>query len=206
MSLSLTSRQKEVLDFIQSFIAKEGYPPSLREIGDRFGMKPPSVLDHLRALERKGYLRRKAFRSRSLEMLERGKRSASPMMRQIPIVGRVAAGEPILAVENLEGFLSISKDWVGEGEAFLLKVKGNSMIGAHIQDGDYALVKRQPSAQNGEIVVALVEDEATIKRFFLQKDFILLQPENEALEPIVVKRNDSSFQLVGKVIGIFRRL
>jgi repressor LexA len=206
MSLSLTSRQQEILDFIQGFIAKEGYPPSLREIGDHFGVKAPSVLDHLRALERKGYLRRKPSRSRSLEMLAWGKRVLGPGTRQIPIVGRVAAGEPILAVENLEGSLPVSEDWVGEGEAFLLKVRGDSMIGAHIQDGDYALVRRQPSAQDGEIVVALVEDEATIKRFFLRREFILLQPENEALEPMVVKRDDPSFQIVGKVIGVFRRL
>src|SRR5512135_460712 len=112
MSLSLTFRQREILDFIQGFIAKEGYPPSLREIGAHFGMKPPSVLDHLRALERKGYLRRKASRSRSLEMLGWGKRGPSRATREIPIVGRVAAGEPILAVENLEGYLSISEDWV----------------------------------------------------------------------------------------------
>jgi len=206
MSLSLTSRQQEILDFLQSFVAKEGYPPSLREIGAHFGMKPPSALDHLRALERKGYLRRRASRSRSMEMIGWEKRGPNATTREIPIVGKVAAGEPILAVENVEGTLRISEDWVGEGEIFLLKVKGNSMIGAHIQDGDYALVKRQPSAQDGEIVVALVEEEATVKRFFLRRESILLQPENEEWEPIVLKRNDPSFRMVGKVIGIFRRL
>ncbi len=206
MSLSLTFRQREILDFIQGFIAKEGYPPSLREIGAYFGMKPPSALDHLRALERKGYLRRKASRSRSLEMLGRGKRGSSPAAREIPIVGRVAAGKPALAVENLEGYLSISEDWVGEGEIFLLKVRGDSMIEAHIQDGDYALVRRQPSAQDGEIVVALVEEEATIKRLFFRQDSILLQPENQNLKPMVLKRNDPSFRMVGKVVGILRKL
>jgi repressor LexA len=206
MSLSLTSRQQEILDFLQSFVAREGYPPSLREIGAHFGMKPPSVLDHLRALERKGHLRRKASRSRSMEMIGWKKEGPNATTREIPIVGKVAAGEPILAVENVEGTLRISEDWVGEGEIFLLKVKGNSMIGAHIQDGDYALVKRQPSAQDGEIVVALVEEEATVKRFFLRRESILLQPENEEWEPIVLNRNDPSFRMVGKVIGIFRRL
>jgi repressor LexA len=139
-------------------------------------------------------------------MLGRGKRGPGPATREIPIVGRVAAGEPILAVENLEGYLWISEDWVGKGEIFLLKVRGDSMIGAHIQDGDYALVRRQPSAQDGEIVVALVEEEATIKRFFLQQDSILLQPENQELKPMVLKRNDPSFRMVGKVVGILRRI
>ena len=211
--LALTSRQREVLDFIRYFLAQAGYPPTVREIGAHFGFVPRSVFDHLKALERKGYLRRVASKSRSLQILDAPAAShASPAprataaFRELPILGRVAAGEPLLSEQNVEGTFTISRDWVNGDEAFLLKVQGESMIGAHILPGDYAVVRRQTTAENGDIVVALVNDEATIKRVFLKKDVIVLQPENPAMPPIQVRRGEKTFQIIGKVIGILRRL
>jgi repressor LexA len=185
----------------------------VREIGAHFGFVPRSVFDHLKALERKGYLRRTASKSRSLQILDSSGASqvvspgrAPGSLRDLPILGRVAAGEPLLAEENVEGTFTISRDWVNGDEAFLLKVQGDSMIGAHILPGDYAVVRRQATAENGDIVVALVNDEATIKRVLLKKDAIVLQPENPAMPPIQVRRGEKSFQIVGKVVGILRRL
>lgn len=208
---ALTARQREVLDFIRHFMSQAGYPPTVREIGAHFGFVPRSVFDHLKALERKGYLRRTASKSRSLQILE----SPSPYapharapgtVRELPILGRVAAGEPLLAEQNVEGTFTISRDWVNGDEVFLLKVQGESMIGAHILPGDYALVRRQATAENGEIVVALVNDEATIKRVFFKKDFVVLQPEHPTMPPIQVRRGEKSFQIVGKVVGILRKV
>jgi len=211
--LVLTARQREVLDFIRQFITQAGYPPTVREIGAHFGFVPRSVFDHLKALERKGYLRRTASKSRSLQILEASgaAQSVSPgkapsHLRELPILGRVAAGEPLLAEQNVEGTFTISRDWVNGDEAFLLKVQGESMIGAHILPGDYALVRRQATAENGEIVVALVEDEATIKRVFFKKDLIVLQPENPSMSPLQIHRGEKSFQIIGKVVGLVRRL
>jgi repressor LexA len=209
----LTARQREVLDFIRHFMAQAGYPPTVREIGAHFGFVPRSVFDHLKALERKGYLRRTASKSRSLQILDSSgasqhlppSRTPGPF-RELPILGRVAAGEPLLAEENVEGTFTISRDWVNGDEAFLLKVQGESMINAHILPGDYALVRRQATAENGEIVVALVNDEATVKRVFFKKDLVVLQPEHPSMAPIQVRRGEKSFQIVGKVVGILRRL
>jgi repressor LexA len=212
----LTARQREVLDFIRHFMTQAGYPPTVREIGAHFGLVPRSVFDHLKALERKGYLHRVASKSRSLQLLDSPHpspgyplgaphaHSATPY-RELPILGRVAAGEPLLAEENIEGSFTISRDWVNGDEAFLLKVQGESMINAHILPGDYALVRRQATAENGEIVVALVNDEATIKRVFFKKDVVVLQPEHPTMSPIQVRRGEKSFQIIGKVIGILRR-
>ncbi len=210
--LMLTARQREVLEFIRHFITQAGYPPTVREIGAHFGFVPRSVFDHLKALERKGYLRRTASKSRSLQILEPSgeprpltpSRATEPF-RELPILGRVAAGEPLLAEQNVEGTFTISRDWVNGDEAFLLKVQGESMINAHILPGDYALVRRQATAENGEIVVALVNDEATIKRILFKKDIIVLQPEHPTMAPIQVRRGEKTFQIVGKVVGILRR-
>jgi repressor LexA len=212
MRLVLTARQREVLDFVRLFITQTGYPPTVREIGAHFGFVPRSVFDHLKALERKGYLRRTASKSRSLQILDSSGaiqpappgRDPGPL-RELPILGRVAAGDPLLAEENVEGTFTISRDWVNGDEAFLLKVQGESMINAHILPGDYALVRRQAIAENGEIVVALVNDEATIKRVFFRKDAVILQPEHPTMPPIQVRRGEKSFQIVGKVIGILRK-
>jgi len=204
----LTARQREVLDFVRHFMTRVGYPPTVREIGSHFGFVPRSVFDHLKALERKGYLRRDPAKSRSLQLLDA---SLSPSARtssyrELPILGRVAAGQPLLSDQNIEGTSVVPQDWVNDDEAFLLKVQGESMIGAHICPGDQALVRRQSTAENGDIVVALLNDEATIKRILFRPDGIVLQPENPAMAPIQVKKNEKSFQIVGKVVGILRKL
>jgi repressor LexA len=211
----LTARQGEVLEFIRQFMAKAGYPPTVREIGAHFGFVPRSIFDHLKALERKGYLRRTASKSRSLQILDTAPVAASASRlaargsrsyRELPILGRVAAGQPLLSDQNLEGTSVVPLDWVNGDEAFLLKVQGESMIGAHICPGDQALVRRQSTAENGDIVVALLNDEATIKRILFRPDGLVLQPENPAMPPIQVKKNEKSFQIVGKVVGILRKL
>jgi repressor LexA len=203
----LTARQREVLDFVKHFMTKVGYPPTVREIGSHFGFVPRSVFDHLKALERKGYLRRDPAKSRSLQLLDA---SLSPSARtssyrELPILGRVAAGQPLLSDQNIEGTSVVPQDWVNDDEAFLLKVQGESMIGAHICPGDQALVRRQSTAENGDIVVALLNDEATIKRIFFKPNGIVLQPENPAMPPIEVKKGEKSFQIVGKVVGLLRK-
>ena len=210
--LFLTARQREVLEFIRHFMTQAGYPPTVREIGAHFGFVPRSVFDHLKALERKGYLRREASKSRSLQILDPAgaalpapPRASSMPFRELPILGRVAAGEPLLAEQNIEGTFTISRDWVNGDEAFLLRVQGESMVGAHIMPGDYALVRRQATAESGEIVVALVNDEATIKRVLFKKDMIILQPEHPTMPPIQVRKGEKNFQIIGKVVGILRR-
>ena len=210
--LFLTARQREILEFIRHFMTQAGYPPTVREIGAHFGFVPRSVFDHLKALERKGYLRREASKSRSLQILDPAgaalpapPRAPSMPFRELPILGRVAAGEPLLAEQNIEGTFTISRDWVNGDEAFLLRVQGESMVGAHILPGDYALVRRQATAESGDIVVALVNDEATIKRVLFRKDVIVLQPEHPTMPPIQVRRGEKNFQIIGKVIGILRR-
>src|SRR6478609_7919391 len=160
----LTEKQQAILDFINEHVKANGFPPSVREIGQHFGVYPATVQDHISALERKGYLQKKRFQSRTLSVPASSRQSSSSQAG-IPIVGRVAAGLPLLAQENIEDMIQLPKDWAPTG-AFLLKVQGNSMEGAHILDGDYVLVHPQETAANGEIVVALIEDEASVKRFY----------------------------------------
>jgi len=211
----LTARQREVLDFIRKFMTTAGYPPTVREIGAHFGFVPRSIFDHLKALERKGYLRRVGSKSRSLQILDAqpsgvpsGQRSvvSGQPYRELPILGRVAAGQPLLSEENLEGTSVVPEEWVNGDDAFLLKVQGESMIGAHICPGDQALVRRQSTAEHGDIVVALLNDEATVKRIFFRPDGIVLQPENPSMAPIQVKKSEKSFQILGKVVGILRKM
>jgi repressor LexA len=159
----------------------------------------------LNILERKGFIRKVPGGSRAIEILSYPPIRLTQIL-PIPIVGRVRAGEPILAIENIEGYINLDRNLVSSGNVFLLRVQGDSMIDAHIQDGDFALVKPQPNAENGEIVVALIEDEATIKRIFKKRDSIRLEPANPKMEPIVVKRGEKKITIVGKVIGIFRKL
>jgi repressor LexA len=204
----LTARQREVLDFVRHFMTRVGYPPTVREIGSHFGFVPRSVFDHLKALERKGYLRRDPAKSRSLQLLDA---SLSPSARtssyrELPILGRVAAGQPLLSDQNIEGTSVVPQDWVNDDEAFFLKVQGESMIGAHICPGDQALVRRQSTAENGDIVVALLNDEATVKRILFKPNGIVLQPENPAMPPIEVRKGEKNFQILGKVVGILRKL
>lgn len=199
----LTERQQAILDFINEYVQKNGFPPSVREIGSHFGVYPATVQDHISALQRKGYLQKKPFQSRTLSVASTSRR-AERAGTAIPIVGKVAAGMPLLAQENIEEMIQLPKEWAPAG-AFLLKVQGNSMEGAHILSGDYVLVHPQETAANGEIVVALIGDEATVKRFYRSERGITLKPENPKFVPIEIERNEAaSFKLVGKVMGVLR--
>ncbi len=203
MQNELTPKQMEVFDFLKNFVRKKGFPPTLREIASHFGLKGPRGPQKvLNILERKGYIRKIRGESRAIEIL----RFSSSHTVAVPILGRVAAGQPILPIENIEGYINLDQTLVSSEDAFLLRVRGDSMIDAHIQDGDFALVKPQSKAENGEIVVALVEDEATIKRIFFDRDLIRLEPANPNMEPIVVRKGEKRVSLVGKVVGIFRKI
>ena len=202
----LTPTQEKVFEFLKNFLQEKGFPPTLREIASRFGLKgPKGPQKTLNILERKGYIRKVPGISRAVEILSYPQFSLTHIL-PVPIVGRVKAGEPILAVENIEGYVNFDRSLVSSRDVFLLRVMGDSMIDAHIQDGDFALVKPQPHADNGEIVVALIEDEATIKRIFQKRDLIRLEPANPKMEPIVVKKGEKKVTIVGKVVGIFRKL
>lgn len=197
----LTERQQSILNFINEYVDANGFPPSVREIGRHFGIYPATVQDHINALERKGYLQKKKFQSRTLSVPASSRRRPEG---GIPIVGRVAAGLPLLAQENIEDMIQLPKEWAPAG-AFLLKVQGNSMEGAHILDGDYVLVHPQKTAANGEIVVALMGDEATVKRFYRTETGITLKAENPKYAPIEIERGEAaSFSIVGKVMGVLR--
>jgi repressor LexA len=206
MKNELTVRQKEVFNFLEDYLRRKGFPPTLREIASHFGLKgPKGPQKTLTILERKGYLRRIPGGSRAIEILNFPPFHSNKII-SIPIVGRVRAGEPILAIENIEGYINFDRSLVASENVFLLRVQGDSMIDAHIQDGDFALVKPQPNAENGEIVVALIDDEATIKKIFKKRDFIRLEPANPNMEPIVVKKGEKRVTVVGKVVGIFRKI
>src|SRR5215813_9250340 len=198
----LTEKQQAILDFINGHVKANGFPPSVREIGQHFGVYPATVQDHISALERKGYLQKKRFQSRTLSVPASSRQSSNEP--GIPIVGRVAAGLPLLAQENIEDMMQLPKEWAPPG-AFLLKVQGKSMEGAHILDGDYVLVHPQQTAANGDIVVALIGDEATVKRSYRTERGITLKAENAKFEPIEIERSEAtSFSIVGKVMGVLR--
>ena len=204
----MTARQREVLDFMRSFSDRHGVPPAVREIAERFGFTARAAFDHLRALERKGMLERRVTAKRASRTLVlpdqrwrgRGRRE------DIPLLGRIAAGAPILAVENREDSIPLSPDWLGaQGQdVFALRVRGESMIGAHIVDGDLVLVRRQDAASSGDIVAALLDGEATVKRFAREGDAVVLKPEHPTMKPIVVDRSGGDFRILGKVIGVLR--
>jgi len=205
----LTARQRDVLNFIRSFTARHGVPPTVREIGEKFRVTPRAAFDHLRALERKGMLQRRAApgrTARGLTLTEAAGGRAHSV--GVPILGRIAAGQPLLAEENREGELPIASGALpGRGEdLFALRVRGESMIGAHICDGDLVLVRRQDSAQLNDIVVALVEsdagDEATVKRFQRDGERVVLKPEHPTMAPIVVDAR--AVRILGKVVGLLR--
>jgi len=210
--MELTPRQKEIFDFVRAFAKERGYPPSVREIGEHFHIYPRAVFDHLKALERKGYLRRRGSMSRGLEVLvfQGGEPYGSPRkegklpIREIPIVGRVAAGRPTLAVEHLEGTIPLPSEWVKGREVFLLKVRGDSMS-PYILPDDYVVVRSQSIAENGDVVVTLVGEEATVKRFFKKGRKIELRPDNERWETIQIEDGAGEVQILGKVIGVFRK-
>ncbi len=205
----LTARQREVLGFIRSFTERHGAPPTVREIGERFGFTARAAFDHLRALERKGMLQRRVTDkrvSRTLVLVQRPGAKRSLSTRDVPVLGRIAAGTPILAVENHEGSIPLSTDWLERkgGEVFALRVRGESMIEAHILDGDLVLVRQQASAQPGDIVAALVDDEATVKRFARDGERVVLKPEHPTMKPIVVEPGRADFRILGKVQGVLR--
>ena len=205
----LSPTQERVLGFLKNYTSEKGFPPTLREIGSHFGLRGPKAPQKtLVLLERKGFIRRFPGISRGIEILDFPHMSfiKTGGILSVPIVGRVQAGEPILAVENIEGYIHLDRNLATTEDVFLLRVQGDSMIDAHIQDGDFALVKPQPRAENGEIVVALIEDEATIKRIFQKRDLIRLEPANPKMEPILVKKGEKNVTIVGKVVGIFRKL
>jgi repressor LexA len=207
----LTGRQQEIWDFVVEYVDRHGYPPTVREIGDAVGLASPSTVHaHLANLERAGLLRRDPTKPRALELTGRGRRAeaiAAEPSRGLPLVGEIAAGGPLLAEENVEDYVTVPEMLERGGADFLLRVKGDSMVEAGILDGDIVVVRRQQTAQNGDIVVALAgddeaADEATVKRYFREDGRIRLQPENSALEPIYA----AHVQILGKVTGVFRTL
>jgi repressor LexA len=206
----LTARQREVLGFIRSFTERHGAPPTVREIGERFGFTARAAFDHLRALERKGMLERRVSGrrvSRTLVLAHRGQEGRG-RAREIPILGRIAAGAPVFADENREGSLPVHSEWFASkgGDLFALRVRGESMIDAHIMDGDVVVVRKQGTAQVGDIVAALLDSEATVKRFAREGDAVVLKPEHPTMKPIVVRPGRGDFRILGKVIGLVRGL
>ena len=199
MSKNLTERQAAILSFIKEFASEHGYPPTIPEMQEEFGIKSPNgVNNHIKALIRKGYLKRDSSRARALEIIGRHD--------GLPLIGNVAAGSPLLAQENLEGYFNMRDLYGSHDEVFMLRVKGESMIKAGIFDGDYVIVRMQQTVEPGEIGVAFVGEEATVKRIYCDGNIIKLVPENDALQPITVMDTDPSFRIGGKVIGVVRKV
>ncbi len=211
--MELNKREKAILKFIQKNVETKGYPPSVREIGKAVGLSSTATVhSYLAKLTEKGYIKKENQKGRTLRLLkgldnkEIAKEPKSYYtgreMVEVPVIGKITAGEPILAVENVTDTFPIPIDFVGNSESFMLTVRGESMIEAGILNGDYILVKKQNTANNGEIVVALIEDEATVKTFYKEKDHIRLQPENSTMDPIIVP----NCEILGKVAGVFRKM
>ena len=206
----LTGRQREVLGFIRTFTTRHGVPPTVREIGEKFHVTPRAAFDHLRALERKGMLERRVTGKRASRTLvlpvQKGTRRAEAA--GIPVVGRIAAGTPITAVENHEDVIPLRPDWLSTGgmDVFALRVRGDSMIDAHIMSGDLVLVRKQETAGSGDIVAAMVDGEATVKRFAREDGAVVLRPEHPTMKPIVVEPGRGDFRILGKVVGVVRQM
>ena len=203
--LPLTAKQSEILEYIKSQILDRGFPPSVREICEAVSLRSTSsVHSHLETLEKKGYIRRDQTKPRAIEILDDGFEMVRKEMTSIPVVGSVAAGQPILAEQNIEGYFPIPTDMLpkdmGSSDAFVLRVKGDSMINMGIMDGDQIFIRTCEDAENGDTVVALVDDSATVKTFYREKDHIRLQPQNDEMDPIIV----DDCQILGKVFGVFR--
>ena len=208
----LSKREKSILKYIEKQISANGYPPSVREIGKAVGLKSTATVHgYLTKLQEKGYIKKEDQKGRTLKLLKGGlldnKKQDKSLytgkeLVDVPVIGKITAGEPILAVENITDTFPIPIDFVGNSESFMLTVRGESMIEAGILDGDYILVKKQNTANNGQIVVALIEDEATVKTFYKEKGHIRLQPENSLLEPIIVP----NCEILGIVSGVFRKI
>jgi len=201
----LGPRQRRILDYVLSTVEERGYPPSVREIADAVGLASPSTVHaHLAALQRKGYVKRDATKPRAIEVQyapDLGPVEMRPQVRHVPLVGRVAAGGPALAVEEVEDVLALPASLVGEGTFFMLRVKGDSMTGAGINDGDMVVIRKQDDANSGEIVVAMLGDEATCKTLVRTQDRMVLRPENQSYEPIPI---DESTRILGKVVALLR--
>lgn len=197
----ISKKQKEILEYIKSELLLKGYPPAVREICEAVNLKSTSsVHSHLETLEKNGYIRRDPTKPRAIEIMDDTFNLARREVVNVPVIGRVAAGEPIFAEENIENYFPVPMEFMPNEKTFLLSVRGESMINAGILDGDYVLVKRQLTAENGDMVVALVGDGATVKRFFKEEGVYRLQPENDFMDPIIVE----SVEILGKVIGVFR--
>lgn len=197
----ITDKQREILEYIKAEILNRGYPPAVREICEAVKLKPTSsVHAHLETLEKNGYIRRDPTKPRAIEIVDENFNLTRREMVNVPIVGKVAAGEPILAVENIENYFPIPAEFMPNEPTFILQVQGESMINAGILDGDYVLVQQQPTANDGDMVVALVDDSATVKTFYKENGYYRLQPENDFMDPIIV----SEVMIMGKVIGTFR--
>lgn len=205
----VSSRQQAILEFIRSEVRMKGYPPSVREIGEAVGLASSSTVHgHLDRLEKKGLIRRDPTKPRAIELLthEESDHNVSLFahsVTRVPVIGKVTAGVPILATENIEDYFPLPEHYSGDGQIFMLSVMGNSMIEAGIHSGDYVIVRQQQTAENGDIVVAMTEeDEATVKTFYKERDHIRLQPENADMAPILLK----NVSILGKVVGLFRDL
>ncbi|HIT40691.1 MAG TPA: transcriptional repressor LexA [Candidatus Caccovicinus merdipullorum] len=199
----ISAKQQEILEYIKETILKKGYPPSVREICEAVHLKSTSsVHSHLETLEENGYIRRDPTKPRTIEILDDNFNLTRREMVNIPVLGTVAAGQPILAQENIENYFPIPAELLPNQKTFMLRVKGDSMINAGIFNGDQIIVAQQETAENGEIVVALLDDSATVKRFFKENGHFRLQPENDAMEPILT----DSVQILGKVIGLMRMM
>ena len=199
----ISAKQEEILEYIKSQILERGFPPSVRDICEAVHLKSTySVHSHLETLEKNGYIHRDPTKPRAIEILDDSFNFTRREMVNVPMIGRVAAGEPILAEQNIENYFPIPMEFMPNNQTFMLKVKGESMINAGIFDGDLVLVEQCQTARNGEMVVALIEDGATVKTFYKEKDAIRLQPENDSMDPIIV----TDVNILGKVIGVFRFL
>lgn len=198
----ITQKQEEILEYIKKEILNRGFPPAVREICEAVHLKSTSsVHAHLESLERNGYIRRDPTKPRAIEILDDNFNLTRREMVNVPIVGTVAAGQPILAAENIENYFPIPAEYMPNKQSFMLRVKGESMINAGILNGDCVLVKQQATADNGDMVVALIDDSATVKTFYKENGHIRLQPENDSMDPIIV---DGDLQILGKVFGVFR--
>ncbi len=207
MTAGLTKRQQEILDFIREEVEVRGYPPSFREIAAEFGIKSTNgVKVHMDALERKGYIRRDPGLARGIELMDHGSGSMANKVVKIPIVGRVAAGAPILAEENIESYIAVDSSFIQTDNVFSLQVRGDSMTNAGIYHGDFVFAKKDANFFPGDIVVAVIGDEATVKRYYKDSDRIRLEPENEAYGPIIVDSDTPKFTVAGKVIGVLRHM
>ena len=200
----ISKKQSEILEYIKNEILNRGFPPSVREICEAVNLKSTSsVHSHLETLEKNGYVRRDPTKPRAIEIVDDNFNLVRRETVNVPIIGKVAAGQPLLAVENVEGYFPIPAEYMPNSKTFMLVVQGDSMINAGIFNGDYVIVEQQTTAENGQKVVALIDDSATVKTFYKENGFIRLQPENDSMDPILVSP-DQSFQILGRVIGVFR--